>query len=148
MHLQHTVDQETIKNTRNSDLLGFWKSPLLHFNSKNSYNHTAMNTKTETEFDPAYFRQLFGEDQATWSAFVAVSLKAFQNAKAELSHATQAGDIATISKVRHSIGPSLTQWGAISLEAALRELTCTKALDSWPSIEKEFDALIQAFDTL
>jgi len=107
-----------------------------------------MTTKTETEFDPTYFRQLFGEDQATWTEFLSVSLKAFENAKAELNHATQAGDITSISKVRHSIGPSLTQWGAVSLEAALRELKVSTAIESWPSIQAEFDALIQAFDTL
>ena len=107
-----------------------------------------MTTKTEPEFDPSYFRQLFGEDQATWAEFLSVSLKAFQNAKAELNQATQAGDIASIAKVRHSIGPSLTQWGATSLEAALRELTSSTAVESWPSIQAEFDALTQAFDTL
>ena len=107
-----------------------------------------MTTKTETEFDPTYFRQLFGEDQATWEEFLSVSLKAFQNAKAELNRAIQAGDIASIAKVRHSIGPSLTQWGASSLEATLRELTPSTASHLWPSIEKEFDALIRAFDTL
>ena len=107
-----------------------------------------MTTKTETEFNPTYFRQLFGEDQTTWAEFISVSLKAFQNAKAELNQATQAGDITSIAKVRHSIGPSLTQWGATSLETALRELTSSTALESWPSIQTEFDALIQAFDTL
>ncbi len=107
-----------------------------------------MTTQTETEFNPTYFRQLFGEDQATWAAFLSVSLKAFQNAKAELKQATQAGDIGSISKIRHSIGPSLTQWGAISLEVTLRELTPSTASHSWPSIEKEFNALIQALETL
>ncbi len=106
-----------------------------------------MTTKTQTEFDPTYFRQLFGEDQATWAEFIVVSIKAFQNAKDELSKATQAGDMASMSRIRHSVGPSLTQWGAVSLEAALQDLS-PNAHASWPSIQTEFDALIQALEAL
>ena len=65
-----------------------------------------------------------------------------------MARAISEGDMETVSKVRHAIGPSLTQWGAVTLEGTLRRLDTSNMGDLWPSIEPEFDALFTAFKAL
>lgn len=107
-----------------------------------------MSTRTATEFNPAFFQGLFGPDQPEWKAFIEVTVKTFQAAKVKLQAATKAGDMQTVSDTRHSIGPSLTQWGAVSLESELRRLDASNMASTWPQLEPEYDALLAALDAL
>ena len=107
----------------------------------------SMPATTATEFDATFFRGLFGTDEASWTEFIRVSITSFKEAREQMAEAIATGDMETISKVRHAIGPSLTQWGAVTLERTLRQLDTSNMGESWPSIEPEFDALLAAFDT-
>lgn len=107
-----------------------------------------MPATTATEFDAAFFRGLFGTDEANWTEFIGVSVKSFKEAREQMARAISAGDMDTVSKVRHAIGPSLTQWGAVTLEGTLRQLDASNMGDLWPSTEPEFDALFAAFEAL
>ena len=107
-----------------------------------------MSSKTAAEFDAAYFRQLFGSDDTSWAEFVSVSIHSFAEAKADLGDAATAGDMESASKVRHAIGPSLTQWGAVTLESSLRALDADNLAEDWAPLEPEFDALIAALKAL
>jgi len=107
-----------------------------------------MPTRTGTEFDAAYYRQLFDPDETSWSQFVEVSVNTFQQAKADLEQAAGQGDMDTVSRVRHAIGPSLTQWGAISLETELQRLDASNLTNSWAPLAPEFDALLAALNAL
>lgn len=107
-----------------------------------------MSSKTAAEFDAAYFRQLFGSDETSWAEFVSVSIHSFVAAKADLCAAAASGDMESASKVRHAIGPSLTQWGAVSLESSLRALGADNLREGWVPLEPEFDALIAALKAL
>ena len=107
-----------------------------------------MPATTATEFDAMFFRGLFGTDEASWTEFIGVSVNSFNEAREQMARAISAGDMDTVSKVRHAIGPSLTQWGAVTLEGTLRQLDATNMEDLWPSIDPEFDALMAAFESL
>ena len=73
-----------------------------------------MPATTATEFDATFFRGLFETDEASWAEFINVSLTSFKEAREQMAEAISTGDMETISKVRHAIGPSLTQWGAVT----------------------------------
>ena len=104
-------------------------------------------SKTQAEFSPDFFRSLFGAAPEEWKGFLDVSVRAVEEARAKLETAMAAGDAVALSETRHSIGPSLTQWGATSLEAGLRELTADqKAL--WTALAVEFDALLSCLKRL
>jgi hypothetical protein len=107
-----------------------------------------MSSKTAAEFDAAYFRQLFGSDDTSWAEFVSVSIHSFAEAKADLCSAAASGDMDSASKIRHAIGPSLTQWGAVTLESSLRALDADNLAEDWAPLEAEFDALIAALKAL
>lgn len=107
-----------------------------------------MPATTATEFDATFFRGLFGTDEASWTEFIGVSVNSFKAAREQMARAISEGDMDTVSKVRHAIGPSLTQWGAVTLEGTLRRLDASNMGDLWPSIEPEFDALFTAFEAL
>ena len=108
----------------------------------------SMPATTATEFDATFYRGLFGADEASWAEFISVSITSFKEAREQMAQAISTGDMETVSKVRHAIGPSLTQWGAVTLEGTLRQLDPSNLGESWPSIEPEFEALLAAFDTL
>lgn len=98
-------------------------------------------SKTQAEFSPDFFRSLFGAAPEEWKGFLEVSVRAMEEARSKLNQAMEAEDATALSETRHSIGPSLTQWGATSLESGLRELTPDqKAI--WTSLSGEFDALL------
>ena len=107
-----------------------------------------MSSKTAAEFDDAYFRGLFGSDETSWTEFVSVSIHSFAEAKTNLGAAAHAGDMESVSKVRHAIGPSLTQWGAVTLESSLRRLDANNLMELWAPLESEFDALLAALNAL
>ena len=107
-----------------------------------------MSSKTAAEFDAAYFRQLFGSDETSWAEFVSVSIQSFAEAKTDLRAAATSGNMESASKIRHAIGPSLTQWGAVTLESSLRALDADNLAAQWPPLESEFDALIAALQAL
>jgi len=107
-----------------------------------------MPATTETEFDATFFRGLFGTDEASWTEFIGVSVNSFQEAREQMARAISEGDMETVSKSRHAIGPSLTQWGAVTLEETLRRLDASNMGELWPSVEPEFDALFAAFEAL
>ena len=107
-----------------------------------------MSSKTASEFNAAYFRQLFGSDDTSWAEFVSVSIQSFAGAKTDLSAAAASGDMDSASKIRHAIGPSLTQWGAVTLESSLRALDADNLAEDWAPLEPEFDALIAALQAL
>ena len=107
-----------------------------------------MPATTATEFDATFFRGLFGTDEASWTEFIGGSVNSFKAAREQMARAISEGDMETVSKVRHAIGPSLTQWGAVTLEGTLRRLDTSNMGDLWPSIEPEFDALFTAFKAL
>ena len=98
-------------------------------------------SKTQAEFSPDFFRSLFGAAPDEWKGFLEVSVRAVEEAQAKLDKAMEAGDAISLSETRHSIGPSLTQWGATSLESGLRGLTPAQVA-IWTSLSGEFDALI------
>lgn len=104
-----------------------------------------MNTsmsKTETEFDPAYFKGLFGEASDDWKEFVAITIRTFESGQEKLTKAVSSGDMGTISDTRHALGPSLQQWGALSLEYALRTLDEDDLQAKWDILDLEFDDLM------
>lgn len=104
-------------------------------------------SKTQAEFSPDFFRSLFGAAPEEWKGFLDVSVRAVEEARAKLETAMAAGDAVALSETRHSIGPSLTQWGATSLETGLRELTADqKAL--WTPLSEEFDTLLNCLKRL
>jgi len=107
-----------------------------------------MPATTETEFDATFFRGLFGTDEASWTEFIGVSVNSFKAARGQMARAISEGDMETVSKSRHAIGPSLTQWGAVTLEGTLRRLDASNMGELWPSVEPEFDALFAAFEAL
>ena len=107
-----------------------------------------MPATTATEFDATFFRGLFGTDEASWTEFIGVSVNSFTESREQMARAISEGDMDTVSKVRHAIGPSLIQWGAVTLERSLRQLDTSNMGESWPSIGPEFDALLAAFYTL
>ena len=107
-----------------------------------------MSSKTAAEFDAVYFRQLFGSDETSWTEFVSVSIQSFAEAKTDLSAAATSGNMESASKIRHAIGPSLTQWGAVTLESSLRALDADNLAEDWAPLEAEFDALIAALNAL
>ena len=107
-----------------------------------------MSSRTAAEFDAAYFRQLFGSDDTSWAEFVSVSIQSFAAAKTDLGAAATSGNMESASKVRHAIGPSLTQWGAVTLESSLRALRADNLAEQWAPLESEFDALIAALKAL
>ena len=107
-----------------------------------------MSTRTHSEFNPAFFQGLFGSDIPEWEAFIEVTVKTFKEAQVKLREATNSGDMQTVSDTRHSIGPSLTQWGAVSLESELRSLEASNMAATWSELEPEFEALLAAFDSL
>ena len=107
-----------------------------------------MPATTATEFDAAFFRGLFGTDEASWTEFIGVSTASFKEAREQMAQAIAEGNMETVSKVRHAVGPSLTQWGAVTLEHSLRKLDAENMGRLWPSIDPEFNALFSALDTL
>ena len=77
-----------------------------------------------------------------------MSIHSFAAAKTDLSAAATTGNMESASKIRHAIGPSLTQWGAVTLESSLRALDADNLAEDWAPLEAEFDALIAALNAL
>lgn len=107
-----------------------------------------MPTATKTEFDPTLFASILGEDPAEWKAFIVINLRTFQEGRTKLAQAAEKGDMATVSEVRHALGPSLKQWGTVTLEQALMALETETVGAQWPLLEPEFDDLIEALEGL
>ncbi len=96
---------------------------------------------TRAEFSADFFRSLFGDSMEEWAGFLDVSIRAVEEAKAALAAAVEAGDAQGLSNARQGIGPSLTQWGATSLETSLRQLSVEDKA-TWHTLSAEFDVLI------
>lgn len=107
-----------------------------------------MPTATNTEFDPTLFASILGEDPAEWKAFIDINLRTFSEGRTKLAQAAAEGDMATVSEVRHALGPSLKQWGTVTLEQALMALEPDTLGTQWPLLEPEFDDLIQSLEEL
>jgi hypothetical protein len=105
-------------------------------------------SKTEAEFDAGYFKNLFGEATVEWHEFIAVSIRTFSEGRVKLNRAVSEKDMDAFSDSRHGIGPSLQQWGALSLERSLRELTLDQLDGNWPNIELEFEGLMAELEKL
>lgn len=104
-------------------------------------------SRTQAEFNPDFFRSLFGESREDWKGFLEVSIRAIEEARDKLAAAVAAQDLKAISETRHSIGPSLTQWGVVTLEGDLRQLDADH-LHRWPDLEAEFNLLLAALRRL
>ncbi len=105
-------------------------------------------SKTEAEFDARYFQNLFGESTEEWMEFVKVSIHTFAEGRAKLNEAVLHQNMKAFSDARHAIGPSLQQWGALSLELSLRELTQDQFNAKWPTLELEFDGLMRQLEKI
>ncbi len=102
--------------------------------------------KTAGEFNPDYFKAIFGDVPEDWSGFIAVTLRTYKEGFGKLKQAVSDGDMDVISEVRHALGPSLVQWGAVSLEKALLALDAGNLTSQWPPLEPEFAALLRALE--
>lgn len=100
------------------------------------------------EFSPTYFRSIFGDDAMEWQSFIEVNVRTFSQGLERLRQATDALDMETVSEVRHAMGPSLKQWGTISLEAQLMGLDSGNLVEQWPGIEGALRDLISALEKL
>lgn len=98
-------------------------------------------SSTRAEFSPDFFRSLFGASKTEWEDFLDVSIRAVEEAKDKLTAAVAGSDQQGLSEARHGIGPSLTQWGAVSLESSLRQLHVDSP-SSWDALSAEFDVLL------
>ena len=105
-------------------------------------------SKIEAEFDARYFQNLFGESTQEWTEFVEVSIRTFSEGRVKLSQAVSNKDMDALSNARHAIGPSLQQWGALSLELSLRTLTPDRLDAEWPPIALEFNGLMSELEKL
>ena len=104
-------------------------------------------SRTQAEFNPDFFRSLFGESREDWRGFLGVSIRAIEETRDKLAAAVAAQDLKAISETRHSIGPSLTQWGVVTLEGDLRQLDADQ-MRQWPDLEAEFNVLLTALRRL
>ncbi len=102
--------------------------------------------KISSEFNPAYYRSIFGDDPENWAGFIEVTLRTYREGFSKLKQAAAEHDMSIISEVRHALGPSLHQWGAVSLEQALLSLTVDDIDRDWPPLEPEFEALLAAIE--
>ena len=107
-----------------------------------------MSKVTETEFNPDYFKAIFGDAPDDWQEFVQVNLRAFNEGLERIRKAVSEGDMSVVSDVRHALGPSMKQWSTVSLEASMMALTADSLADEWPRIEPEFMALLDALKAL
>jgi len=102
----------------------------------------------KTEFSPDYFKAIFGEDPAEWSTFIEVNLRTFHKGMERLRAAAHEGDMDVVSEVRHAMGPSMKQWGTVSLESRMMALSSDNLPSEWPTIESELQDLINALEAL
>ena len=102
----------------------------------------------KTEFSPDYFRSIFGDAPSEWATFIEVNLRSFNQGLERLRLAANHQDMAAVSEIRHSMGPSMQQWGAITLEAQMMALTANNLAVHWPTIESELQDLINALEAL
>ena len=107
-----------------------------------------MSTATAIEFSPDYFKVIFTDDPAEWMEFIQVNLRTFKEGLDRIQEAAAAQDIDTVSEVRHALGPSMKQWGTVTLERQMMALTGDNLTEQWPLIEPEFKALISALEQL
>ena len=107
-----------------------------------------MSKVTETEFNPEYFKAIFGDAPDDWQEFVLVNLRTFDEGLGRIRKAVGEGDMSVVSDVRHALGPAMKQWGTVSLEASMMALTADSLADEWPRIEPEFMALLDALKAL
>lgn len=107
-----------------------------------------MIAATATEFNPDYFKAIFGEDASDWREFIQVNLNTYRNGYSRLKNATEHKNLDEIKEVRHALGPTLQQWSAVTLEQGLMALTEANMDTHWRPLEAEFEALIAALDAL
>ena len=80
--------------------------------------------------------------------FVKVSIRTFAEGRVKLNEAVLHQNMKAFSDARHASGPSLQQWGALSLELSLRELTQDQFNAKWPTLELEFDGLMRQLEKI
>jgi hypothetical protein len=107
-----------------------------------------MSTATSTEFNPEYFKAIFGEDAAEWKEFVQVNLKTYRNGYQNLQSASEHRNMSEVKEIRHALGPTLQQWNAVTLEQGLLALDMDNIAANWPPLRAEFEALISALEGL
>lgn len=107
-----------------------------------------MSTKTKLEFNPAYFKSIFGDDQDEWQDFVSINISTYKKGVNDFRSAIEEKDMSTVKEVRHALGPTLQQWGAKTLEQRLIALEPETLESEWPSLEPEFEDLIGALESL
>ena len=105
-------------------------------------------SSVQTEFSPDYFRAIFGDDRTEWLAFKEVNVRTFSQGLDRLRKATESGEMDVVSEVRHAMGPSLKQWGTVTLEARMIALNSDNLTAEWPGIDDELKDLISALEGL
>ena len=113
--------KRTVKNSSTLDFAGVITKPITPDQLEPSSNATTMS-RTQAEFSPDFFRSLFRSGTGRGKGFLGVSIRAIEEGRSKLDQAVAAEDATAISETRHSIGPSLTQWGVVTLEGDLREI--------------------------
>ena len=107
-----------------------------------------MSAATATEFNPEYFKSIFGDDAEDWKEFIQVNLNTYRDGYAKLQEAVEANNLAQIKEIRHALSPTLQQWNATTLERELMALDSDNLAVKWPPLKPEFEALLTAFHGL
>ena len=125
---------------------GVLTKPITPTDSRNFSKPTSMPATTATEFDAAYFRGLFGSDEASWAEFISVSLTSPLRLGNDLAEAISTGDMETISSAaRHRpLADPVGRCHTGKIPSPVGHLEH----GGIPPLGPEFDALLAAFDTL
>ena len=78
-----------------------------------------MSASTKTEFNPDYFKSIFGDDNEDWRDFIEVNLNTYRDGCDKIKASIESGDMDQIKEVRHAlnvIANAITDKKEIGLE--------------------------------
>ncbi|HAS35636.1 MAG TPA: hypothetical protein DCS15_04065 [Flavobacteriales bacterium] len=107
-----------------------------------------MSASTKTEFNPDYFKSIFGDDNEDWRDFIEVNLNTYRDGCDKIKASIESGDMDQIKEVRHALSPTLQQWNALTLERGLMALDSENIHTHWPPLAAEFEAIFEALMAL